>query len=75
MNDRNCDEVLHNPAWDALRLTVERLLNNRKKPELQTVSEAKTSSKQNGGMQYTVEDTLPSNSLEFHCRNSWRRLR
>jgi len=32
MNDRNCDEVLNNPAWDALRLTVESLLNNRKKP-------------------------------------------
>jgi len=32
MNDRNCDEVLHNPAWDALRLTVESLLDNGKKP-------------------------------------------
>ena len=32
MNDRNCDEVMHNPAWDAMRLTVERLLDNSKKP-------------------------------------------
>lgn len=39
MNGRNYDEVLHNPAWDVLRLTVERLLNNRKKIELQTVKQ------------------------------------
>jgi len=76
MNDRNCDEVLHKPAWDALRLTVKRVLDNRKKKtELQTNSEENASSQQNGEVQYTVDDTLPPHLLAFLCRNPWRRQR
>jgi len=43
--------------------------------ELQTISEENTSCQQNGEVKYTVEDTLPSNLLEFICRNPWRRHR